>query len=76
MQEDDRSHAAMTDVPMAGVPSKITSRAENEDSQWETNQLERHQVTEFHRQRCQNSFRSTLRAFGKEEETKIMRREK
>lgn len=76
MQEDDRSHAAVTDIPMAGVPSGITRRAENEDSQWETNQLERHQVTEFHRQRCQNSFRSMLHAFGKEEETKIMCREK
>lgn len=50
----------MTDISVAGAPSKVTRHAENEDSQWETNRLELHQVTEFHRQRCQKSPRNTL----------------
>lgn len=40
VQEDDGSWGAVTDIPMAGMPSKVTRRAENEDSQWETNQSE------------------------------------
>lgn len=64
----------MTDISVAGAPSKITRRAESKDSEWETNRLELHQVTEFHKDA--KTAPETHSMLGKEEETEIMRGKK